>query len=246
MSTDIGQYVPLKQVVSYFLDENNLSHDELDKAWVLAFRALVLLNQSIAAEPLTVRLPVDGNKTVTLPSDYLRWSKIGILDNHGQISTLKVNTALTNYKDNSPARIERLTADVNDSLPYLIGSPYYYNYGYNGVYQTMFGVAGGGLVQYGECVVDEKNGVIILSPEFRYDSVMLEYISSPQKNNDYEIQTVLQEAVIAFLNWKYKFGTRQDFYGAAIEGRRSLPGKRVTLQEVAQTIRSSYGMYVQS
>jgi len=243
--TDYTTYTPLKRIVSYFLDEKNLSHDEADKAWIIAFRGLVLLNQSIAAEPKTVRLPVEGNKTVSMPSDCISWSKIGILNSNGEVSTLKINNALTTFADTNTSRLGKLTPDVASSYPLLISSPYYYNYGYNGQYQAFFGI-GGGLVQYGECRVDEKNRLVILNPEFRHDSIIFEYLSSPQNDNDYEIQTCLQEAVIAFLSWKFNLGSRQDFYGAAIEGRRSLPGKKVTLQTLAQTIRETNGMYVKA
>lgn len=238
MASDVSKYVSLKRVISYFLDECSLPADELDKSWILSFRGLVLLNQSIAAEPKTLRLPKNGNQTVTLPSDYLSWSKIGVMDSGGKVSTLKVNNALTTYKDANPDRLSRLTPDVNNSLPLLANSPFFYNYGYNGVYQTLFGI-GTGLVQYGECRVDEVNNLVILNPEFKYDSILLEYISSPQNDGDYEIPIVLQEALIAFLKWKYKMGSREEFYGAATEGRRSLPKKKVTLQDLAQVIREN-------
>lgn len=228
-----------------FIDENNLPFDEADKAWVLAFRALVLLNQQIAAEPITFRLPVNGNKTVNFPTNALGWSKIGIMDNNGQVSTLKINNALTTFKDANPNRLSHLTPNINTCLGVLATAPLFFNYGYNNGYQPMFGV-GGGLIQYGECRVDETNRVVILPPDFQYDSILFECAVSPEKNNDYEIQTVLQEAVIAFLNWKYKKGDRALFYAAAVEGRRALPGKRFNLQQAAQVIRETGGQYIKA
>ncbi len=241
--SDYNSYVSLKRIVSYFLDEKNLSIGDFDKAWIIAFRGLQLLNQSIAAEPKSVKLPVNGNKTVDFPTDMLSWTKIGIMTDGGQISTLKINNALSTLKDTNPNRISYLEADINSNVNLLINTPYYFNYNYNGIYQTLFGV-GGGLIQYGECRVDERNRVIILSPDFKYDSILVEYLSSPQNDEDYEIQTVLQEAVIAFIAWKFNLGKREDFYGAATEGRRALPGKKVTLQRVNQVIRETSGMYL--
>lgn len=243
--TDVESYVKLKRIISYFIDENNLSADELDKAWVLAFRALVLLNQQIAAEPITFRLPVNANKTVNFPSNGLSWSKIGVMDEGGRVSTLKINSALTTFRDNNPNRLSRLTPDINSGLSDLCNSPNFFNYGYNGQYQVLFGV-GGGLIQYGECKVDDVNRVVILPPDFRFDSILFECAISPEKNNDYEIQTVLQEAVIAFLNWKYKLGDRALFYAAAVEGRRALPKKKFTLQHAAQVIRENSGQFLKA
>jgi len=240
MPTDIAKYVPLKTVVSYCLDENNQSGGEFDRAWVLGFRALVDLLFDITAETITVRLPVGGNKTVAFPHDYISWVKIGILNNNGEVSTLKINNAITTYADTNPNRISKLSSDITDAFPSLLNNPYYLNYYYNGQYQPLFGV-GGGLVQYGECKVDEANNLIILSPEFRFDSIILEYISSPENNGDYQILTACQEAVIAFIKWKSKQGTRDEYIAEKINARRRMPKKKVNLQNINAVIRESNG-----
>lgn len=239
--TDITKYVPLKQVVSYALDEEDQSVGTMDKYWVFAFRGLVDLLFDVTAEPITVRLPVLGNKTVPFPADYISWSKIGILNNNGEVSTLRINNSLTKYKDTNPNRIEKLTANITDTYPLLLNNPYYLNYYYNGIYQPLFGV-GGGLIQYGECTVDEDNGLIVLNPEFRYDSIILEYISSPEKNGDYTVPLYTQEALVAFIKWKGKRGTRQEYYAEKANARRRAPKKRVNLQSFNQVIRESNGM----
>lgn len=236
--TDIEQYVPLKQIVSYTLDETEQSMGSFDRYWVMAFRALVDIFFTISAEPITVRLPVAANKTVTFPSDYLSWCKIGILNDNGEVCTIKINNALTTYKDNNPNRLSRLTADVNNAFPLIINNPYYLNYFYNGTYVPLFGV-GGGLIQFGSCTVDETNRVIVLEPNFQYTEVILEYLSAPEKNGDYTVPIVCQEAIIAFIKWKAKQGPREEYYAAKIEARRSMPKKKVNLQQVNQTIRES-------
>lgn len=238
--TDIQKYVPLKTIVSYTLDEEDQSIGTFDRYWVFAFRGLVNLMFDITAEPVTVRLPILGNKTVPFPADYISWSKIGILNNNGEVSTLKVNNALTKYSDTSANRIQKLTSDITDTYPLLINNPYYLNYFYNGIYQPLFGV-GGGLIQYGECIVDEENNLIVLNPEFRYDSIILEYISSPEKNGDYTVPLYAQEAIIAWIKWKAKKGTRQEYIAEKIDARRRAPKKRVNLQSFNQVIRESNG-----
>lgn len=239
--TDIKQYVPLKTIVSYALDEENQSIGTFDQYWVLAFRGLVDLMFDVTAEPITVRLPVLGNKTVPFPNDYITWTKIGILNNNGEVSTLAINNALTTFKDTNPNRIQKLTADISDSYPLLLNNPYYLNYYYNGGYQPLFGV-GGGLVQYGECRVDEANNLVILNPEFKYDSIIFEYMSSPEKNGDYQVPLYTQEAIISWIKWKAKRGTRQEYMADKINARRRAPKKRVNLQHFNQIIRESNGM----
>lgn len=243
--TDITQYVPLKTVVSYCIDETEQSIGSFDRAWVLGFRALVDMLIDVTAEALTVRLPVSGNKTVSFPSDYLSWVKIGILNENGEVSTLKINNALTTYKDTNPNRLEKLTADISDAAPLLLGSPFYLNYYYNNTYQPLFGV-GGGLIQYGECRVDDTNNLIILPPDFRFDSIILEYISSPEKNGDYQVPLIAQEAIIAFIKWKSKQGDRLEYIAEKTNARRRMPKKKVHLQHLNQVIRESEAMKLRS
>jgi len=238
----LAKYISLKSCVAMFLDEPpGKSIGDFDQCWILAFRAMDKLNYSFAAEPKTVRLPVSGNKTVIFPSDYRSWSKIGILNNNGEVTTLKINNALTTFKDTNPNRLSQINGDVADGLPLLTANTFFLNYYYNGTYAPLFGV-GGGLIQFGECKVDEANNVIVLPPDFKYDSIILEYMSSPEKDADYQVRDSLKEAIIAFIKWKMKLGTREEFYAEAVEARRTLPGKKVTLQGINQVIRESNGM----
>ncbi len=245
MASDIGYYTPLKTMVSYCMDANDKSEGDQDKFWLLGLRALVELGYNFSAEPLTVRLPVNGNKTVTFPADCLSWSKIGLLNSHGEMVTMKINTGLTTWRDTNPNRIEDLVPNINNSVTALSGSNLYLNYYYNNSYYNLFGL-GNGLIQYGECRVDDKNRVVVLNEDFKYDNIMFEYISSPQKNDDYMVETALQEAVIAFIEWKTKLGSYEMWIGAQINARRRLPGKKVTLQGINQTIRESNGMKLRS
>lgn len=245
MATDLEKYTPLKTIVSFTLDECDKSDGDFDKVWILSFRALVDLLFDVTAEPVTFRIPLNGNKTATFPPNYIAWTKIGVLNNAGEISTLKVNTGLTNFKDTNPNRIQHLTADVQNAFPLLVNSPYYFNFITLNGFRPLYGV-GGGLIQYGECVVDETNNLIVLSPEFQYDHIMLECIISPEKNGDYEVPTACQEAVIAFNKWKLKLGTRDEYIAAKKDARRRMPKKRVTLQTINQVIRENTSMALRS
>lgn len=240
-TTDILPTVPLLRIVDYALDELKKSDGDRDRYWVLAFRCLVELLFDIAAQAITLRLPVNPNMTVDFPPGCISWTKIGILNNNGEISTLKINNALTSWKDLNPNRIVDLTPDITDSLPTLIQSPFYLNYFYDGVYQPLFGV-GGGLIQYGDMRVDEENRVVILQPDFKYPQILFECIYSPQKDSDYKVPTALQECIIAYIKWKDKQGTREEYIAEKINARRRMPHKKVHLQSINQVIRESETM----
>jgi len=240
-----GKYVPLRSVVALAMDELDKSVGDQDRCWQLGLRALVQMNQQVSAEPLTVRIPVSSNKTVPFPTDCLTWTKIGILNSNGEVSTLKINNALTTFRDTNPNRLSDLTADITDSITGIPNAPFFFNYYYNNTYFNLFGV-GTGLVQYGSCRVDDENRLVILGFDFEYDSIIFEYISTPQRNGDYRVLLSFQEAIIAFIKWKLKEGTRQEFYAAIAEGRRTLNGKKVTLQGVNQVIRESESQKLRS
>lgn len=241
MSDDIQDKVPLLRIVDMALDECQKSDGDRDWFWVLAFRALVDLLYDIAAHPVTLRIPVNPNMTVNFPPGCISWTKIGILNNNGEISTLRINNALTTWKDLNPNRLVDLTPDITDSLPTLIQSPFYLNYFYDGVYQPLFGV-GGGLIQYGDYRVDDENRVVILQPDFKYSSILFECIYSPKKDGDYKVPLALQEAIISFIKWKAKLGAREEYISDKINARRRMPKKKVVLQHINQVIRESEAM----
>lgn len=231
------KYIPMKTVVSYALDEMDKSMGDFDKGWLFAFRGWVEVGMNIAFEPMTVRLPVDtGNMTVALPAGYLKWTKIGVLNASGEVAYLKRNTSLTKWRDNNPNRLTAISPDISDQDATFFQSPFFYNYYSGGAYTPYFGL-GNGLVTYGDFDVDETNGVIVLSPTYSFPDILLEYIGSPQQNSDYQVPIVCQEALIAFIKWKFKQGTEQEYYTRLIEARRKL--KPITLQEIQQAIREN-------
>lgn len=241
----LGKYVPLKMVVALFQDQYDKSDGDQDRYWLLGLRALVDLNFDISGEPVTFRIPVNANKTVNFPPSCLSWTKIGILNARGEVSTLKINNGLTTYKDVNPNRLSYLTPDIADSAYLLASAPFFLNYYYNDGYYNLFG-AGSGLVQYGECRVDEKNGIVILPSDFRYDSILFECISSPEKDEDFKVPLSMQEAVISFIAWKLRLDSAQNYYAEVTKARRRQPGKKVTLQVINQVIRESEAQKLRS
>lgn len=235
--TDLQQYTPLKTIVSYFLDENQKSMGDFDSAWIMSFRALADLGFDISFEPETFRLPINGNMTATLPAGYIKWTKIGVINASGEVSVLKINTSLTKWRDTNPNRLTAISPDIPDvDASSFFPSPFFYNYYFGSVYSPYFGI-GNGLITNGDCVVDEKNKIIVMQPGYNFPDVLVECIVSPQSNGDYQIQTVCQESVIAFISWKMKIGSEQDYYSRKIEARRRL--KPVTLQDINQAIREN-------
>lgn len=244
--SDIGHYTRLATVVAYFLDQYRKSSGDRDTAWLLALRGYAFMGFNTNWEITTVRLPKNSNNTVTLPSDYIRWTKIGVLNTSGEVSTLKLNRSLTTFKDTNPNRPSYLTPNTPDmDFGNLVLNPYYLNYYFGNWYTPLFGL-GSGLVEYGEMNVDEKNNLIILGNGYPYNDLMLEYQSAPERNGDYMIETCMQEALIAFIAWRMKLDTEQNFYARYKECRAMLPKKMFTLHVLNEALRSNLGYKIKS
>lgn len=197
-------YITLDSIITDYLNESDQSINKYFKVFHLCFRGYDILGLDFFYRVKSVKLPVNANYTVSLPSDYLNWSKIGILNAKGEIVTLKENTKMTTYSDLLPNRVEK-TTDVN-SLWSQASQGAWNNYFGNGIgYTTSLGVPSGE-PYVGEFKVDLDNGVIILNQNFQRDYLMLEYVSSPEpmQGNDYYIPVQFREALIAWLWLKDK------------------------------------------
>lgn len=214
-----AKYIPISEPVAEFLYKNRKSGADEDLAWITAFRGMELMHFNTSAEPKTVRISDNGNKTFSFPLDYVQWNKVGLLNERGELLTLIVNDSLTTYKDNNHNRLSSLTTDVNTGSG--IVNNMYLNYWDGAAYTPLYG-AGYGLQNFGEFRVDEKNDLVIAPSDFKYGSIIFEYISCPEKDYDYKIDRRLRRALIAFLEWEFKLGTRESFYANYIEGDRMM------------------------
>jgi hypothetical protein len=229
-----AKYIPIREVVANVLDECDKSIGDQDKVWILAYRGLEDMHFSISAEPLTVMLPVQGNLTCILPPNYVGWSKIGIPTNNGNVATLKVNNSMNKFRDNNPNRLTDIAGEIGSQ--WLTPSGFYLNFWTGQTYIPLFGLAGG-IATPGECLVDEANNIIVLPPNFPYPNVLLEYITCPEKDQDYKVDRRYRESLIAFCKWKLKLGTAQDYYNELVKARRN--AEPIHIQEVNQALREN-------
>ena len=163
-----------------------------------------------------------------------------------EVETLKVNRTLSKFKDTNPNRQQYLHPDAPEGDWNDIAlNPYFLNYYFGNWYTPLFGV-GNGIVTYGDVNVDEDNKIIIFGKHYPFTDCTLEYISAPERNPDYQIETCMVEAVIAFIAWQEKLNTEQNFYNWYKVGRGSLPGKKRTLQDINQAIRENHGYKIKN
>ena len=199
MSFQHLSYITLDSIVTDYLNESEQGQNKYYKVWQIAWRGMEDLGLDFFYQVKSVKLPVNGNKTVDIPADFLNWAKLGILNNRGEIIPLYYNDKLTTYADLSADRKSK-TADGSP-----IGSDFglnnWVNY-WNGYdYVNIYGVPSGAPFA-GDFKIDLSNGVIILNERFNKDYIMLEYVASPQEGGEYYVPLQFREALIAWVRWK--------------------------------------------
>lgn len=244
MTKQTARYIPIEQVVNYYIDEAHLTDAHFLRLWGIAIRGLEEMSYSFAADPISRKLNVNPNKTVNLPGDYVMWCKVGVVNERGEIATLKINPNLSRYAATDDDRVDE-NAAVYQTEDY---GKYYRNYNYDGTYVHLYGAEGGADV-IGECNVLEDDGVIILNPDYQYDHVILEYTASPIANGDYLMPVLIREALISWLRWKDRQSLpagrrsnatqramdKRDYFGDLKRGKRLM--KRFRLSEANDIIR---------
>jgi len=194
------QWISLDECVNAYIDEAELSNHKYFKLWNLAFRGLNEMGMDSFFAVKSVKLPVNANLTVTLPEDYVNYTKVGVLNQQGEIIPLGVNSKLTSAFDLQPTRLEQ-TQDDTILTEYDQSGFWWYNY-WNGYgMSNLYGVPSGAPF-IGSFKIDNANGVIVLSQHFMYDYVMLEYVPSPKPGQEYFIPIQFMEAIIAYIAWK--------------------------------------------
>ena len=192
-------YVTLESIVQDYLTEGELPNHKYFKVWHLAYRGMEQLGLDAFYKIQTVKLPVNSNYTVVLPSDYVNWTKVGVLNDNGEIIPLYQNDKMTTFADLSSTRLEQTQDntlwdwDVNNWNNYWNGQAFINIYG-----------TPSGAPFVGSFKIDNENGVMLLDEKFKYDYVMIEYVASPQQGQEYYVPVQFREALIAWLWWKDK------------------------------------------
>jgi hypothetical protein len=200
MSKDTAKWVGLSEIIYQYIDQARMSNADYRRLWAIGVRGVEEMGMDVYATPKTAKLLVNANKTVTLPSDYIAFSKVGIFNAKGEVATLRRNINLSSYKI---LQTDRLTSNTDNTTgnTYRLQDLAYVNYFDGARYVNIFG-AGSVLNSAGEFDISEEDGLIYLDNGFTFDYVVLEYLSSPADDVDYKIPIQIREAILAFVAWK--------------------------------------------
>jgi hypothetical protein len=200
--------IGLKTIVAELIDSKDSSSHEFRRMYNIGVRGVREFNTDIVGNFSTKLLDVNANKTADLPEDYVSYSKMGVINEKGEIVTLRSNPQLSNYNIGHPLNPDRfegvpgIGAVSYPAIPY--NYPYiYYNFFISNQSFNLFGLAGGGQ-DIGQYKVDEECGIIIFGPYFKYEKVLLEYLGDGMDRDcdDYMIDSRAAEAMLAYIRWK--------------------------------------------
>lgn len=197
MSNTHQQYVSIDSVVNMYLDRSEQSIHKYYKCWQLAIQGMEEMGLDFFYQIKSVKLPVNANLTVSLPDDYLNYSKVGVLNSQGEIIPMGYNSNLTTYADLLPTRLQQ-TQDNTIVDIIQFNTPIWYNYWVQSGFATLYGLPSG-TPFIGNFKIDNHQGVILLSENFGYPYIMLEYVASPMKDKDYYIPVQFKTALMWYI-----------------------------------------------
>ncbi len=227
-------YITLDSIIYDYINSAELSQNKYFKLFHLAFECMEDLGIDFFYQIKSVKLPINSNKTITLPPDYLNYTKLGILNANGEIVPLKYNNKLTSFADLNPNRIANTNSN-NFANFYSFSSPTFFNYWDGNSYTNLYGVNYNNLYG-GGFKIDQSNNVILLDSNFSWVDAVLEYVASPLQGEEYFVPMVFRSAIKDWLAWK-------DIKDLPTTRRGSLGDKRDRRHEYFESRRRAIGKF---
>ncbi len=198
--------IKLREIVAELIDSMDSSSHAFRRLYNMGVRGMREFNMDIVGALKTVVLDVNANKTVELPLDYINYTKIGVINDRGEVVTMKRNDQLSNLNEiyfdlanrAKDAPVLNTIGNFTNPSSYLF---WYFNYWNSGTSHTLFGLDSG-TANIGEYKVDD--GVILLDPNNFYTQIVLEYLSDGYDADidDYEVDVRASEALLCYIRWK--------------------------------------------
>jgi hypothetical protein len=142
-------------------------------------------------------LDVDANLSVaTLPSDYMRYIRIGVVDIDGLFHPLAENKAIVTplVKDDC-GDLTRSSGPAEGRLGFISSEWNADNFRNGEFVGRMFGMGGGGN-RYGYYNIDKEKGWIVFNTDFGLSQVCLEYVGDLQTEAfDYIVNPFIVDSV---------------------------------------------------
>ncbi len=215
---------PLSELIDEYMllhrDENSLTKYMTRPQCVLLFqRGIRELNRTVGGTLKSVITEVPANGLLEYPADYVKYTKIGVIDDDGKVRTLgrnhKINIARSFAKDINGDLVldadgietfeddkQRTTTPAGTVLPY--GSrnfvDVYHNVNQIGTFGNVYGTSAE-RNHFGHYRPTD-DGIEFASDMWR-STIILEYIADETMKASPMVLQPLEEALIAYVYWRY-------------------------------------------
>lgn len=199
MSTKHLPYITLDSCVLDYLNESEQNNNKYFKVYHIGYRGLENMGLDFFFQVIDLKLPVNSNKTVTIPNGIINVILAGRLNDRGEIIPLYVNNKLTTFAGLSPNRLTQTQDSSTIGANWNYGSNWGNWNGWN--YTNIYGTPSGAPFA-GNYKVDLNNSVILLDENYREDYIIVKAMISPKDGEDAYLPVQFREALIAWLWWK--------------------------------------------
>lgn len=205
--------VSLKEIIGQFLNSSDQSSHQFVRLWNIGvFGIKTEFNLDITGVYRTQVLDINPNNTVDLPCDYIKYSKIGVINGQGEVVTFKRNNQLSTLNLGSKNRFTGApVVGGNNTLIYPYNN-HYHNFYDSGTMWNLYG-ADSGTATIAEYKVDESQNLIFLSPNSTQSQIVLEYLCDGFYGDcgicDVDVRAAT--CMMAYLRWQNAIDAKKKF-----------------------------------
>ena len=256
-------YIPINQVVNDFvvtLDTDDYASSATDTAIrSLALRGVRELGFDTLKVVRSLKLSVSANNTVTLPDDYIDWTKVGSVGTDGLVYVLAENKNLNmsqkystingiSYDTDGDGLLEREDDKTSTGGASMTTNDYVFrNYYNNREVGSLYGYGGGHF--QGEFRVNLDQNRLEIESNSNITEVVIEYISDEARSTNPRVHVYAEEALRCFIYYKIierkssvpaneKARARAEYYNERRKANARM--KSFTKEEALKTIRKNY------
>jgi hypothetical protein len=201
-------------------EDDHLKYSDKNKLMVLGRQALRELQYDAIRRIKSVRIEIDpATNSVSLPNDYIEYTKIGVLGDDGVVRVLGENTSLNISGDftfdvndevildsdgievleDTPDSSGIQISNVNNLGEYIVFRNFYYNSSIG----RLYGIGGGNNAR-GYFRIDKENDRIEVYAGVNGDKyIILEYVNDETMRQDPVVPMMAESAIRAYIYYRY-------------------------------------------
>ena len=264
-------YIPVNQIVNDFVltldTDDYVSYAPDTTIRAFALRGIREMGMDMLKVVRSLKLSVSNNGTVTLPDDYVDWTKVGVVGSDGLVYVLGENkninqsqkySASGGYfydtdgdglydREDSKSATNSGSPVVDDGITEGMNSYIFRNFVHENNHGRLYGVGGGHY--YGEFRVNMDQNRLELKSNGDISEVVIEYIADEARATNPRVHVYAEEALRSYIYYKLierksavpaneKARARQEYYNERRKANARM--KSFTKEELLKTIRKNF------